>query len=62
MRKIEKNKGLTETDSVQVFDKIAGLIEEARRKVATTINQEIVLLYWNIGKTIKEEIMESKRA
>lgn len=62
MGKIEKNKELAETNSVQVFDKVAGLIEEARRKVATTINQEIVLLYWNIGKTIKEEIMESKRA
>jgi predicted nuclease of restriction endonuclease-like (RecB) superfamily len=47
---------------VQVFDKIAGLIEQARRRVATTINQEMVLLYWNIGKTIKEEIIKSDRA
>ena len=54
MKDIEKNKGL--------FDKIAGLIEQARRKVATTINQEMVLLYWNIGKTIKEEIIKSDRA
>lgn len=44
------------------FDKISGLIEQARRKVATTINQEMVHLYWNIGKTIKKEIMKSKRA
>lgn len=52
--KIENSKGL--------FDKISSLIEQARRKVATTINQEMVLLYWNIGKTIKEEIIKSKRA
>ncbi len=32
--------------------KISTLIEQARRKVAQTINQEMVLLYWNIGKTI----------
>lgn len=54
MKEIEKAQGL--------FDKISGLIEQARRKVATTINQEMVVLYWNIGKIIKEEIMKSKRA
>ncbi|MEM2116097.1 MAG: PDDEXK nuclease domain-containing protein [Candidatus Aenigmatarchaeota archaeon] len=56
MKKIKK------LSTPNLFDKIAGLIEQARRKVATTINQEMVLLYWNIGKTIKEEIMKSKRA
>lgn len=45
-----------------IFDKISILIEQARKKVATTINQEMILLYWNIGKTIKEEIIKSKRA
>lgn len=59
---MKKNKNLTEINSAKVFDKIAGLIEQARRKVATTINQEMVLLYWNIGKTIKEEIIKSDRA
>ena len=45
-----------------LFEKISKLIEQARRKVATTINQEMVLLYWNIGKTIKDEIIKSDRA
>ncbi|MFH0797602.1 MAG: PDDEXK nuclease domain-containing protein [Candidatus Omnitrophota bacterium] len=54
LKKIEKSKGL--------FDKISGLIEHARRKVATTINEEMVILYWNIGKTVKEEIIKSDRA
>ena len=54
MNSIEKTKGL--------FDKISTLIEQARKKVATTINEEMVILYWNIGKTIKEEIIKSKRA
>ncbi len=54
MSKIVKNKGL--------FDKISVLIEQARKKVAATINQEMVILYWNIGKTIKKEIIKSDRA
>jgi len=54
MSNIEKRENL--------FDKISGLIEQARRKVATTINQEMVLLYWNIGKTIKEQIIKLDRA
>jgi len=45
-----------------VFGKIANLIEQARKKVAVTINEEMILLYWNIGKTIKEEIIKSERA
>ncbi len=57
-----KKKTSTEINSGQIFDKIAGLIEQARKKVATTINSEMVLLYWNIGKTIKEEIIKSDRA
>lgn len=54
MNKIEKSK--------DILGKISVLIEQARRKVAITINQEMVLLYWNIGKTIKEEIIKSDRA
>jgi len=45
-----------------IFNRISGLIEQARKRVATTINEEMVLLYWNIGKTIREEIIKSKRA
>ncbi len=62
MKKIEKNKGLSKIDYGGVFDKVADLIEQARQRVAITINQEMVLLYWNIGKTIKEEIIKSDRA
>jgi len=45
-----------------LLGKISGLIERTRRKVAASINHEMVLLYWDIGKAIKEEIMKSKRA
>ena len=55
--KIEKSKQIED-----IFGRISNLIEQARRKVAATINEEMVLLYWNIGKTIKEEIIKSDRA
>lgn len=54
MNRIEKNKGL--------FNRISNLIEQARKKVSVTINKEMVVLYWNVGRTIKEAIMKSKRA
>lgn len=50
------------TKREDIFDKVSGIIEQARQRVAVTINQEMVLLYWNIGKTIKEEIIKSDRA
>jgi predicted nuclease of restriction endonuclease-like (RecB) superfamily len=62
MKESKKRKRLTETSSDQIFDKIAGLIEKARQNIATTINEEMVILYWNIGKTIKKEIIKSDRA
>ena len=49
-------------ESKGLFDEISGLIEQARRKVATAINGEMVVLYWNIGRVVKEEIMKSGRA
>ncbi|GIV28214.1 MAG: DUF1016 domain-containing protein [Bacteroidia bacterium] len=45
-----------------LFDEVSKLIESARSKIAYTINQEMVLLYWNIGKIIKENIIQSDRA
>lgn len=49
-------------ESKNIFKKVSTLIEEAKKKVASTINEEMIVLYWNIGKIIKEEIIKSKRA
>ncbi|MFH1824939.1 MAG: PDDEXK nuclease domain-containing protein [Candidatus Firestonebacteria bacterium] len=64
MDKVVKSRKMTVRSRNQpgLFDKISGLIEQTRQRVATTINHEMVILYWNIGKTIKDEIMKSKRA
>ena len=64
MKKTEKENYLMNkpVENRDIFKEISGLIEQARRKVAAAINDEMVVLYWNIGKTIKEEIMKADRA
>jgi predicted nuclease of restriction endonuclease-like (RecB) superfamily len=48
--------------SKDIFKKVSNLIEEARRKVAVTINEEMIILYWNVGQMIKKEIIKTERA
>jgi len=45
-----------------LFQSIVSLIDNARKRVATTINSELTLLYWNIGKEINQNILQNKRA
>jgi len=45
-----------------LFKNINELIEEARAKVAVTVNSSLTLMYWHIGKQIDEEILRSERA
>jgi predicted nuclease of restriction endonuclease-like (RecB) superfamily len=45
-----------------LFDTIATLIKESRHRVSVTVNSELALLYWHIGKTIKKEVLKEKRA
>jgi predicted nuclease of restriction endonuclease-like (RecB) superfamily len=53
-------KEINKTD--KLFSEIRSLIEKSRRQVAVSINSEITILYWNIGKTINNEILKNKRA
>ena len=39
------------------FKQISDIIVEARNRAEIAINSELVLLYWNIGKVIKTEIL-----
>ncbi len=50
------------TSPTHLFNKVSILIENARNKIAYTINMEMILLYWNIGKIIKDNIIQSNRA
>ncbi len=45
-----------------LIDNIKQLIESSRQRVAVTVNSEITLLYWNIGKRINEHVLKNQRA
>lgn len=61
---MEKSSGkIVETKIVaSLYENISLLIEQSRNRVALTVNQEITLLYWQIGKRINEVILKNKRA
>ena len=45
-----------------MFFEIKQLIETSKTNVAVSVNAEMTLLYWNIGRRINIEILENKRA
>lgn len=62
-KEIVKTKNLqTNKSNETLFDTIATLIKESRHRVSVTVNSELALLYWHIGKTIKKEVLKEKRA
>lgn len=52
-----------DTDNApQLLNSIIGLIDTTRQNVARTVNQELTLLYWNIGKSINDDVLKNERA
>lgn len=49
-------------DAPKLLNSIIGLIDQTRHIVAKTVNQELTLLYWNIGKSINDDILKNDRA
>ena len=45
---------IEETEINNIYDDIKELVINARNKVYTTVNIEMLNLYWNIGKIIME--------
>lgn len=45
-----------------IFEKVSEIINQSRQSVANAINTELVLLYWNIGRIIKTEILLNEKA
>ena len=53
---------MIEKDIGTLFDKISSIIEIRKQRAGAVVNQEITLMYWEIGKYLSEEILKSKRA
>ncbi len=49
-------------DKPELLQNIVSLIDSSRFRVATSVNKELTLLYWNIGKQINDDILKNKRA
>jgi predicted nuclease of restriction endonuclease-like (RecB) superfamily len=45
-----------------ILGRISEMISQARERVAAAINEQMVILYWDIGKVIKEDIIKNERA
>jgi predicted nuclease of restriction endonuclease-like (RecB) superfamily len=57
-KKIEVERDITG----KLFNDITILIEQSRNQVASVVNSEITILYWKVGKAIREKILQDQRA
>ena len=46
----------------KLYNRIVALIENAKRNVAVSVNNEMTLLYWNIGKDITNNVLNNQKA
>ncbi|MVN21739.1 PDDEXK nuclease domain-containing protein [Mucilaginibacter arboris] len=51
-----------ESTGLQLGNELKQLIAQSRQNVAVTVNAEITLLYWHVGKRINDEILGNERA
>lgn len=56
------NNDLINQNVAPIFEEIKGLINTSKNKIYSTINTEMLNLYWNIGKIIMEIQEGNKRA
>ena len=49
-------------DSEKLIDDVRSLVESSRRRLAQAVNSELVMLYWQIGKRISEDLPAKNRA
>lgn len=53
---------LVKSENKKLIADVRTLIESAQQHAAITVNAQMTILYWNIGKRIKKEILKSERA
>ncbi|MFZ7224114.1 PDDEXK nuclease domain-containing protein [Avibacterium avium] len=46
----------------QLVGEISQLIQNSKQRVAVTVNAELTLLYWHIGRRINQHILQNERA
>jgi len=51
-----------EKGAIPIFTELKKLIESSRQHVALFVNEELTMLYWNIGKLIHKHLLTNGRA
>jgi hypothetical protein len=49
-------------DLQMLYGSIAELIKQAKTKVAITANTELTMLYWKVGKSVHQFVLQGNRA
>ena len=53
---------IRETESNKIYSEISLLIDRSKRSIQRTINDSMILLYWNIGKYLVCNVLEGNKA
>ncbi len=61
-RAMEKKTPIIPATPTALLEDLRQLIEQTRRGLAVAVNASLTLLYWRVGKRIKEEILRGGRA
>lgn len=58
----DDSEAIVPTNGDALFGDVATLIEGAHRRAAAAVNSELVMLYWSVGKRVREEVLGGERA
>ena len=58
----KKSAAVVVGDDTALLGDVRSLIEASRQRVATTVNTELALLYWQIGTRIRQDVLRDERA
>ena len=63
-KKPDNTEALVQTGAITdtLLSDIRALIEQARERMAQTVNAELVILNWHIGKRIQKDVLAQERA
>ncbi|TVR84531.1 MAG: DUF1016 domain-containing protein [Saprospirales bacterium] len=53
---------LTNNPSEQLFNRIKQIVDDSRNQIAQAINATLTITYWNVGKMIRQDILNNQRA
>ena len=51
-----------ESSEENLLSDLRGLIDDARQRVAASVNAELTMLYWRVGSRIRADVLQNERA